>query len=87
MKEPKRKTVNQNYNELLKKIGNKLARRRKKLGFKNSDDFAYEKDLNRSQYGKYEAGSQNLRFNSLVKIVNAMGLTIEDFFRDGLDEK
>ncbi|SRR5258706_6481224 len=85
MKEPKANTVNQKPNELLKKIGIKLARRRKELGYKNCDAFAYDKDLNRSQYGKYEAGSQNLRFSSLVKTVNALGLTIEDFFGDGFE--
>jgi len=87
MKEPKANTVNQKPNELLKKIGIKLARRRKELGYKNSDTFAYDKDLNRSQYGKYEAGSQNLRFSSLVKIINALGLTIEEFFGKGMDSQ
>jgi transcriptional regulator with XRE-family HTH domain len=77
--------INQNPNQLLKKIGKKLARRRKELGYKNSDTFAYDKELNRSQYGKYEAGSQNLRFSSLVKIINALGTTVEDFFSEGLD--
>ena len=77
--------INQNPNQLLKKIGNKLARKRKELGYKNSDTFAYDKGLNRSQYGKYEAGSQNLRFSSLVKIINAQGTTVEDFFGQGLD--
>jgi hypothetical protein len=77
--------INQNPNQLLKKIGNKLARKRKELGYKNSDTFAYDKELNRSQYGKYEAGSQNLRFSSLVKIINAQGTTVEDFFSEGLD--
>jgi helix-turn-helix protein len=87
MKEQRENTVNQKPNELLKKIGIKLARRRKELGYKNSDTFAYDKDLNRSQYGKYEAGSQNLRFSSLVKIINALGLTIEEFFGEGLDSR
>jgi transcriptional regulator with XRE-family HTH domain len=87
MKEPKATTVNQNHDQLLKKIGRKLARKRKELGYKNSDAFAYDKELNRSQYGKYEAGSQNLRFSSLVKIINALGLTMEEFFTEGLDAK
>jgi transcriptional regulator with XRE-family HTH domain len=87
MKEPKANKVKQNHDQVLKKIGMKLARKRKELGYKNSDAFAYDKDLNRSQYGKYEAGSQNLRFSSLLKIINAMDLTIEEFFGEGLDSK
>jgi hypothetical protein len=85
MKEQKANTVNQKPRELLKKIGLKFARRRKELGFTNSDVFTYDKDLDRSQYGKYEAGSEDLRFTTLVKVINALGLTIEEFFGEGLD--
>lgn len=87
MKEPEATRVKQNHDQVLKKIGKKLARIRKELGYRNSDAFAYDKDLNRSQYGKYEAGSENLQFSSLLKIINAMDLTIEEFFREGLDSK
>lgn len=68
-----------------KKVGAKLKRIRKELGYGNSDDFAYDHGINRSQYGKYEAGSQDLRLSTLVRILNAMGLTLEEFFGDGLD--
>jgi transcriptional regulator with XRE-family HTH domain len=87
MKEPEATKVKQNHDQVLKKIGKKLAQKRKELGNRNSDAFAYDKDVNRSQYGKYETGSQNLRFSSLLKIINAMDLTIEEFFGEGLDSK
>jgi transcriptional regulator with XRE-family HTH domain len=72
----------QDSDELLKSIGLKLKKRRKELGYGNSDDFAYDAEINRSQYGKYEAGSSDIRFSTLVRIVNSLGLTIEEFFRD-----
>lgn len=74
----------ENSEELQKRIGLKLKRIRKELGYNNADDFAYDKGINRSQYGKYEAGSQDIRLSSLVRIINAMGLTFEQFFKEPL---
>ena len=79
--------VVQNPKVTLKKIGTKLKKLRKENGYLNSDDFAYDNEINRSQYGKYEAGAQDMRISSLLKAVNSLGLTIEEFFRDGLEEK
>ena len=77
--------VDEDPREVLKKIGRKLKKIRKDNGYENSDDFAYDHEINRSQYGKYEAGAQDMRVSSLLKTVNALGLTIEDFFKNGLD--
>ena len=81
----KKENVAQAPKETLKKIGRKLTRLRKASGYKNSDDFAYDHEINRSQYGKYEAGVKDMRISSLMKTVNALGITIEEFFKDGLD--
>ncbi len=87
MKGTKKKTesVSQDPDQLLKVIGRKLTKRRKVLGYKNSDDFAYDTGINRSQYGKYETGRKDMRLSTLVKMVNSMGLTIEEFFGGGFD--
>jgi transcriptional regulator with XRE-family HTH domain len=77
--------VVQNPKATLKKIGAKLKKLRKERGYMNSDDFAYDNEINRSQYGKYEAGTKDLRISSLLKTVNSLGVTIEEFFSDGLD--
>ncbi|MBT1704446.1 helix-turn-helix transcriptional regulator [Chryseosolibacter indicus] len=84
MKAKQSGSVEQDPEEVIKKVGKKMAMLRKKLGYKNSDDFAYDNDVNRSQYGKYEAGSQDLRLKSLIKMVNKLGMTIEEFFGKGL---
>jgi DNA-binding XRE family transcriptional regulator len=86
MKAKKSNSVEQDPEELVKKVGKKMAQLRKELGYKNSDDFAYDKGVNRSQYGKYEAGSQDMRLTTLLKMINKLGLTIEDFFGRGLDK-
>jgi transcriptional regulator with XRE-family HTH domain len=87
MKASKKKAsaINQDTDEVLKKIGAKMKRLRKEMGYENSDDFSYDKGINRSQYGKYEAGSQDMRVSSLIKAINSLGVTVEDFFADGLD--
>ena len=88
MKENERKTdVRENPKVTLKKIGSKLRKLRKAAGYNNSDDFAYDHNINRSQYGKYEAGAQDMRLSTLLKTVNLLGITLEDFFKQGLNEK
>lgn len=66
----------------IKKIGLRLKQIRKERGFTNSDEFSYEYQLNRSQYGKYEAGSEDLRLSSLVKILDKLKIGLSDFFND-----
>lgn len=71
----------------LKEIGERLKTLRRARGYQNSDDFAYDHEINRSQYGKYEAGAKDMRISSLLKIINALGVTIEEFFRGNLDKQ
>jgi hypothetical protein len=79
--------VSQDPKATLKKIGKKLKDLRIAAGYKNSDDFAYDNEINRSQYGKYEAGAKDMRISSLLKTINSHGITLEEFFKDGLDQK
>lgn len=65
-----------------KKIGKKLKRLRKELGYSNPDPFSYDKEINRSQYGKYEAGSEDFRFSTLINLLNLHGLTLNQFFNE-----
>jgi transcriptional regulator with XRE-family HTH domain len=89
MKGVKRKTgsLRQDPEALRKNIGAKLKKIRKELGYGNGDDFAYAAEINRSQYGKYEAGSQDIRLSTLLKIVNSMDLTLEEFFSKDFHHK
>jgi transcriptional regulator with XRE-family HTH domain len=63
----------------LKKIGERLRFFRKKAGYTNSEYFAYENNISRPQYGKYEAGA-NIQLNTLIKILKAMNVSLEEFF-------
>lgn len=68
----------------LKNLGNRLRELRIERGFTNYEQFAFEHNLPRAQYGRYEKG-QDLRFSSLVKVLKALDISLEDFFKVGFD--
>ena len=65
----------------LVKLGARIKALRIKAGYASYETFAYEHGLPRAQYGRYEQG-KDLRFSSLVKVIAALGLTLEEFFKD-----
>lgn len=68
----------------LENLGNRLKELRKEKGFSNYEQFAFENELPRAQYGRYEKG-QDLRFSSLLKVLRAMDISLKDFFGEGFD--
>jgi transcriptional regulator with XRE-family HTH domain len=66
----------------------KMAKRLKGLrvqqGFTSYEAFANEHGLSRALYGRYEKG-KDLRFSSLVRLVKAFDITLEEFFKEGFD--
>jgi transcriptional regulator with XRE-family HTH domain len=65
----------------LKKLGERLKFYRKKAGYTSYEYFAYEHGFSRPQYGKYEAGA-NITFATLSKILKALGISFEEFFKE-----
>lgn len=67
----------------------KLARRIKSLrisaGYTSYEYFAYEHNISRTQYARYERG-EDLRYTSLLKVINAHGMTVDEFFSEGFDK-
>ena len=68
----------------LNKLGNRLRQLRIEQGFSNYEQFAFEHNLPRAQYGRYEQG-QDLRFSSLLKVLKALDISLEEFFKEGFD--
>lgn len=68
----------------IEKLAQRMVSIRKEKGYTNADIFAYDNDIHRSQYGRYEKGS-DLRFSTLVRIINGYGLTLKEFFSEGFD--
>jgi transcriptional regulator with XRE-family HTH domain len=68
----------------LKKLGSRIKSLRQKKGFTSYEIFAYEHGIPRTQMGRYERG-EDLRYTSLLKLVKAFGLTLEEFFSEGFE--
>ena len=66
----------------LKKLGNRIKSLRIAKGYTSYEYFAYEFEIPRAQYGRYEQG-KDLRYSSLIKIIKAFDMTIEEFFGEG----
>jgi transcriptional regulator with XRE-family HTH domain len=66
----------------LKKLGNRIKLLRIKRGYTSYEYFAYENNISRAQFGRYENG-EDLRYSSLLRVVTAFDMTLEEFFSDG----
>jgi hypothetical protein len=65
-------------------LGARIKDLRIKAGFTSYEHFAYEHNFSRAQFGRYENG-EDLRYTSLLRVVKAFGLTIDEFFSEGFD--
>lgn len=68
----------------LELIGKKIKYLRIKKGYSNYEDFAYDADIARAQYGKYENGA-NLMITTLMKILKHHNMSLQDFFNLKID--
>jgi len=79
----KDKKVKDNHEDL-KRLGDRIKSLRIKAGFTNYEYFAYKHEIPRAQFGRYERG-EDLRYSSLLKVIRAFGITVEEFFSEGFD--
>lgn len=63
-----------------KKIGNRIKQLRVKAGYSSGEKFAYEYEINRSQYLRYEYGT-DMCISTLLKITDAHNITLHEFFK------
>lgn len=70
---------------VLKKLGNRIKQIRIEKGYSSYEYFAYEHNISRAQFGRYERG-EDLRFSTLARIVDAFDMTFEEFFSKGFEE-
>jgi transcriptional regulator with XRE-family HTH domain len=71
-----------NSEELIIKIGAKIQLIRESKGLKNYEKFAIVNDMSRSHYWNIEKGKVNLTIKTLSKILDALDVKIEDFFKE-----
>lgn len=72
--------------EILQKLAKRIKELRIAKGYSSYEYFAYEHNISRAQYGRYERG-EDLRFSTLAKIINAFGITTKEFFAEGFEEE
>ncbi len=63
----------------IKKIGERLRELRKEKGYTNYELFAFDNNIARAQYGRYEKGA-DLKISSLIKVLKALNISLYDFF-------
>ena len=74
-----------NIEERLVKLGQRIKQLRKANGYSSYEKFAIQNEISRMQYWRYEKGGEDMRISSLFKIVDALGITMEEFFAEGFD--
>ena len=70
--------------EDLQKLGKRIRELRINKGYTNYENFGFEHNIPRAQFGRYEQG-HDLRYSSLLKVVRAFGMTMEEFFGEGFE--
>lgn len=64
----------------LENIASRLKFLRIKQGFSTCEEFAIEYDLPKNQYRNMENGSLRIALHSLIKVLEAHNLSLEEFF-------
>ena len=65
-------------------MGKRLKELRKEAGYTSQETFAYDAEIPRALYGKYEKGS-NITINSLHRILKFHKITFKEFFKKGFE--
>ena len=79
---PQRETFNA---EALNKLGKRLRQYRKEKGYNTAEDAANKLEIQRSQYTRYESGTSNINYLTLMEILQKMEIPISEFFSEGFD--
>lgn len=85
MRKSEEKNDDAGKEKFLKQIGDRITNLRKMRGYTNYEIFAYENNISRAQYGRYEKG-KDLNMSSFKKVLDALNVTPIEFFSEGFDK-
>jgi transcriptional regulator with XRE-family HTH domain len=71
--------------ELYSLLGKRITQLRKKAGYTSQETFAYDAEIPRALYGRYEKGA-NLTISSLYRIIKYHEISFEEFFKNGFED-
>ena len=77
----KKATVEKELDPRILQIGNRLETIRKEAGYTSYENFAIDKGIPRMLYWRLEKGT-NFTITSLLRVMDAHGITLEEFFKD-----
>ena len=69
----------------LQKLASRIKDLRIKKGYTSYEYFAYDHNIPRDQYSRYEKG-EDLKFSSWIKILNALDISLKEFFNEEFTE-
>lgn len=72
-------------NPAIKSLGERIKELRRKKGYTSLYDFAYEHEISRGQYARFEQGA-NMTFLNFLKVADALDITLSELF-EGLEDK
>ena len=72
----RKKPLGEAVDQDLVDFGAYLRHLRKAKGYSNYENFAFEHDFPRAQYGRYEKGLVDMRYSVLYRLAQAHGLTM-----------
>ena len=79
---PQRETFN---TEALQKLGKRLRQYRKEKGYTTAEEAANKLEIQRSQYTRYESGTSNINYLTLMEVIHKMEIPVSEFFSEGFD--
>jgi len=69
--------------EYNKALGERIFKLRKDRTGLSAEDFSIKIDVARHLYRDYERGKRNFTNETFIKIINGLGVTVEEFFSEG----
>lgn len=75
-----------NIEQQLANLGKRIRALRKAKGYRNYEQFAFQHDINRSSYSRFESG-EDMRISSLLKVLEALDISLQEFFSEGFDRE
>ena len=69
----------------LHNLGERIKQLRKAKGYSNYEHFAFKHGFARSSISRFERG-EDMRMSSLLKLLHALDVTLEEFFSEGFEE-
>lgn len=76
------------HTQFLKELSRRIKNVRKEKGFPSYELFSYDVEVSRTGMANYETGTYNdIRLSTLLKIIDGLEMTPEEFFAEGFSTK